>query len=346
MIFGSEGERRFAAALLVAPAALPHIGYLFAQPDVTLYILVLPCLALLLRATPEIAALVTCPLCCLGLLAHEAFCLMFYPLIAAVLLHPCVRRRLRWIAAVAHVLVVSAVFAAILHWGKLKVSPDVLLAEAQSRTNVGVQRQVYDVMASTLAQQRERVHLMYSADVMRVLGITLVLSAPYFVLLTRLLHGAMRTAGYRPLQIATTQALFLSPLLLCTLGHDTTRWIGAMCLDATLFVLYLYLADTRDGCVRRYFAGLGARPILRAVADVSDRGRAVWSDWPAHRQRTLPGVEWAVDQIGRDLSSDRTGSLRPLKIRVQQACATHPFAGAQGDSSRWARKYVCPTRRG
>ncbi len=260
VIFGSEAESRFAGALLVAPAALPHIGYLFAQPDVTLYILVLLCLALLLRATPGMAALVTCPLCCLGLLAHEAFCLMFYPLIAAVLLHLCVRRRLRWIAAVAHVLVVSAVFAAILHWGKLKVSSDAMLAEAQSRTNVGVQRQLYDVMASTLAQQWALVHRMYSADVVRVLGLTLVLSAPYFVLLTRLLNGAMRSAGCRPLQIASTWVLFLSPLLLCALGHDTTRWIGAICLDATLFVLYLYLEDTRDGSVRRYLLAWAQGP--------------------------------------------------------------------------------------
>jgi hypothetical protein len=260
MLFGSPPECRLAAVLLSAPALLPHLGFIFEQPDVTLYLLLMGCMALFLRARPATAAAGSCALCCVALLAHEAFCLMFYPLVVAILWHLCVRRRLPWLAAVAHVLMVSAVFFAVMHWGKLKISPDMLLREAQARTNVGIERQAYDVMASGLAQQRALVHTMYSPYVLRVLAVTLMLSGPYFVLLWRLLHGAMRNGGFGRVQRLGTAMLFLSPLLLFSLGHDTTRWIGAMCTDATLFVLYLYLTEPHDSLTNRFLRDWASGP--------------------------------------------------------------------------------------
>jgi hypothetical protein len=213
-----------------------------------------------------VAAVATCPLCCLALLAHEAFCLMFYPLIAAILMQLCWRRRLPWALCVGHGLVFTATFVAVMHWGVLKISPATLLAEAQARTNVGVQSQVYEVMASTLSEQRELVRRMYTPFVWRVLALTLLLSVPYFVLLGRLLWGAMRGAGFGVSQRTLTALLFASPLLLCSLGHDTTRWIGAMCINATLFVLFLYLTEPHDSASRRYLlewaSGAGFVPWL------------------------------------------------------------------------------------
>jgi hypothetical protein len=259
-IFGTPAERRLLAALLSAPALLPHLGYLISQPDVTLYILVLGCIAILIYAAPAFAAVASCGLCCVALFVHEAFCLMFYPLVAAILLHLCARRRLPWAAGVAHVLIVLAVFAAVIHWGTLKVSPDTLLAEAQARTNVGLQRQVFDVMASTLPQQRALVRRLYSPSVIRVLGLTLLLSLPYFTLLAKLLNGATRAARCGRLQRLSTALLFLCPLSLCAFGHDTTRWIGAMCIDATFFVLYLYLTELPESPVRRNLLNWTSRP--------------------------------------------------------------------------------------
>jgi hypothetical protein len=185
---------------------------------------------------------------------------MFYPLIAAMLLDLCERRRLPWAVGVAHILVVGAAFAAVMHWGALKISPDAMLREAQARTDVGVQPQVYDVMASSLAQQRALVRQLYSTGVIRVLAVTLVLSLPYFVLLGRLLDGAMRGAGFGRVRRARTWLLFALPLLLCALGHDTTRWIGAVCIDATLFLLYLYVTRTRNSPARRTLADWACGP--------------------------------------------------------------------------------------
>ena len=199
-------------------------------------------------------------LCCVALLAHEAFSLMFYPLIVAMLFDLCERRRLPWAAGVAHVVVVAAVFVAVMHWGHLKISPEAMLREAQARTDVGVQPQVYDVMASNLAEQRALVRRLYTSGVLRVLEVTLVLSLPYFVLLGRLLNGAMRGAGFGRVRRARSLVLFALPLLLCAMGHDTTRWIGAMCIDATLFVLYLYVTEARDSPARRYLAEWACGP--------------------------------------------------------------------------------------
>jgi hypothetical protein len=255
MLFGAESERRLAVALLSAPALLPHLGFMFEQPDVTLYILLLGCFALFVRTRPWVAAAGSCVLCCIALMAHEAFSLMFYPLIAAILLDLCERRRLPWAAGVVHVLLVGAAFAAVMHWGGLKISPDAMLHEAQARTNVGVERQVYDVMASNLAQQRALVRELYSPVVLRILALTLILSVPYFVLLGRLLDGTMRRLGFGLLRRVRTGMLFALPLLLCMLGHDTTRWIGAACINATLFLLYLYISQARDspaGPARRF----------------------------------------------------------------------------------------------
>ena len=252
LLFGDAAERRFSAALLCAPALLPHIGFLFAQPDVTLYSLLLLCVWLFLRAPIAMALAGSCVLCCAGLLGHEAFSLMFYPLIAAILLDLVVRRRLHWSLALAHVVVFAAAFVAVMHWGTLKVPADTIVAEAQARTNVGIQRQVFDVMASTFNEQQALVRQMYTAGVVRVLIATLVLTGPYLWLMAALVTSALKRANAGQLQRGITVLMFCSPLLLFALGHDTTRWLSAMCIDATLFLFYLYMTEPDDSGARVY----------------------------------------------------------------------------------------------
>lgn len=240
-LFQDRGLTLPAVLLLSAPGTLPHIGYLFAQPDVTMFLLMLLCLWALIQLRPLTAAIVTLPLCCLGLMAHEAFSLMFYPLIAAILLNQARTRRLPWTAAIAHVAVVGAAFVSIVHFGKLKVSPDTILQEATARTDVGIQRQVYDVMASTFAQQQELVHRLYTPGIWQYLILTVCICLPYFWLLSYLLRRCMRAVDAPAWQQVLTGILFVSPLVLCFLGHDFTRWMGAACIDASFFVLYLAL---------------------------------------------------------------------------------------------------------
>jgi len=250
MLFGNAAERRFAAALLCAPALLPHIGFLFAQPDVTLYILLLVCVWLFMRSPLTVAAVASCAMCCVALLVHEAFSLMFYPLVAAMLLHLVLRGRLHWAVAVAHVAVFAAAFVAVMHWGTLTVSADTILAEAQARTDVGIQRQVFDVIASSFGEQEALVRRMYSPSVLRSLAATVLLTAPYLWLLARLVDRVLKAANAGRVQRGLTIAMFASPLLLFALGHDTTRWISAMCIDATLFLFFVYY-KTEPGSAAR-----------------------------------------------------------------------------------------------
>lgn len=232
-----------AVLLLSAPGTLPHIGYLFAQPDVTMFLLMLLCIWAFLQLSPLAATLITLPLCCIGLMAHEAFSLMFYPLIAAILLNLARTRRLPWAVAIAHVASVAAVFIAIVHFGKLKVSPDTILQEGLARTNVGIQRQVYDVMASTFAQQQTLVHQLYTPGIWQLLILTVCIALPYFWLMAHLLRRSMWAATMPLWQQACNGIAFLSPLVLCFLGHDFTRWIGAACIDVSVFTLYLALTS-------------------------------------------------------------------------------------------------------
>jgi hypothetical protein len=266
LLFGDPQARLLAAVLLSAPALLPHIGVLFAQPDVTLYILLLLALWAFLRLPPIPAAFASTALACLGLLAHEAFSLAFYPLLVAILFDLCRRKRLPWLIAALQVALTAAAFLAILHFGKLKVSPDLILADAAARTPVPLQRQVFDVMASTFADQRALVRHFYSfPDLQILLAITALLSIPYFALLLSLLRrSAHARAAHQParrLDLTVQLLLFALPLSLCYLGHDVSRWIAASAIDATLFLCFLALTDPAARTSLRSWAE-GPRPFL------------------------------------------------------------------------------------
>ena len=68
LLFGTAQDRMLGAVLFAAPALLPHIGALFAQPDVTLYLLLLASLAAFLHLSSATAAFISSALACLGML--------------------------------------------------------------------------------------------------------------------------------------------------------------------------------------------------------------------------------------------------------------------------------------
>jgi hypothetical protein len=261
LLFGTTQDRMLAAVLLSAPAMLPHLGYLFEQPDVTLYLLLLAALAALLGLPAIAGSLVATALACVALLAHEAFSLAFFPLIAAILWDRCRRKALPWSVAVFEIALVLAAFLAVVHFGRLKVAPSVLLAEAALRTSVPLQRQVFDVMASSFTEQRALVSSFYRGGLMLLYGLTLVLSIPYFYLLAGLLRRAGRSRGYSRIDGVMLTFLFVLPMSLCYLGHDVSRWISACAIDATLFLCYLALSDAAVRGVLRSWA-TGPRPFV------------------------------------------------------------------------------------
>lgn len=261
LFFGSLEDRTLAAVLFAGPALLPHLGFLFAQPDVTLYLLLLAAVAATFRFPPIAGAFVSTALACIALLGHEAFSLAFYPLLLAILWDKSRRSVLPRSIAILQPALVFVVFVTILYFGKLKVSPAVLLADAARRTVVPLQPQVFEVMASTFAQQRALVSHFYSGGLLVLLGLTLLVSVPYFALLVYLLRRATAALGYRALDGAVLAVLFLTPMTLCYLGHDVSRWISACAIDATLFLCYLTLANDAVQTSLRSWA-TGPRPLL------------------------------------------------------------------------------------
>jgi hypothetical protein len=262
LLFGTAQDRALAAALFAAPALLPHLGVLFAQPDVTLYLLLLLTLAAFLYLPAVTAAFASTALACLGLLCHEAFSLAFYPLIAAILWDLCRHKRLRWILAALQVALVLAAFLVIVHFGKLKVPVSVILADAARRSSVPIQRQLFDVMASTYSEQRALVAHFYRFRNMQILYLlTILVSLPYFALLIALLRRTARARSESTQDISVRIVLFALPLTLCYLGHDVSRWIAACAIDATLFLSYVALTDARARDTLRSWA-TGPRPFL------------------------------------------------------------------------------------
>lgn len=261
LFFGSLEDRTLAAVLFAGPALLPHLGFLFAQPDVTLYLLLLAAVAATLKFPPIAGAFASTAFSCIALLGHEAFSLAFYPLLLAILWDKTRRSVLpRRIAMVQPVLVLL-VFVTILHFGKLKVSPAVILADAARRTEVPLQPQVFEVMASTFAQQRALVSHFYSAGLLLLFGLTLLISMPYFVLLVNLLRRATAVLGYSAIDGTLLALLFITPMTLCYLGHDVSRWISACAIDATLFLGYLTIANDAVRSSLRTWA-TGPRPFV------------------------------------------------------------------------------------
>jgi len=180
-----------------------------------------------------------------GLLLHEAFALMFYPLVlglAADLVH---RRRLKASWMGIHLALVFAVFVAVIHFGKLAGTPEQWVAHAQQRTDMHVDGTVFLVLQCTLRQQIDFVRHLYTAQVLGSILLTLGLSIPYGIILWRLVRTACIFRGYSMAHTRWMLVIFAAPLALSLLGHDVMRWVSAMCINVSLYLLLVYRSTPR-----------------------------------------------------------------------------------------------------
>jgi hypothetical protein len=265
ILFGSIPERRFAAFLLAAPAFLPHMGYMDGELDSFLYIALLLG-ALALMRLPKLAGLaVATAFSIVGLLMHEGFALMFYPLILVLALDLVHSRQLKagWVAA--HLAVVVACFVAIVHFGALPGTPEQWIAEAQQRTDMPIEGTVFLVLHFTLKQQLEFVRHLYSARVVGSILMTLVICIPYFFILRRLLSKTFDARGYSAGHRLLVVLLFACPLALTVLGHDVMRWISALCINVSLYLLLVYRSMPQEKGSQSVLTGWTAAPAYAAT---------------------------------------------------------------------------------
>ncbi|MBV8113687.1 MAG: hypothetical protein JO300_03030 [Silvibacterium sp.] len=245
ILFGDLAERRLAAFLLAAPAFLPHMAFMAGELDNFLYLAILIGAFALMRFDNLLGLAIATAATIVGLMIHEGFALMFYPLIlalAADLIHRG-RLRLQWVSV--HFIVILAAFLAIIYFGKLPGEPTQWIAAAQQRTDMRVDGTVFLVLKLSWREQLNFVRHLYTPKVVGSILLTLALSIPYGVVLWRLVRTA---CIYRRYSITHTRLLlfvFAAPLTLSLLGHDVVRWLSAMCINVSLYLLLIYQTTTR-----------------------------------------------------------------------------------------------------
>jgi hypothetical protein len=262
-LFGSVQERALAAFLLAGPALLPHFAYLSGDLDSLLYCCAVLAVAAFLQMPGTLATFCAAALSIVALLIHEAFLLLFYPLLLAIMIDLCRRHRLRAGIVLAQLVVVVIAMLAILHYGKWSVPHPEYLAAAQRRTDMPLEGTVFLVLSNTLQQQLRFVAALYDKRLIAGVLLSCLVSLPYFAVLVWLLRGTLAARGYATRSRWTLLLLLCAPLLLLPLGHDVMRWVAAVCVNISLFLLYLY--RTGGPAEQSALTGWTANPLYGAL---------------------------------------------------------------------------------
>ena len=268
VLFGTLNERRFAAFLLAAPAFLPHMSYMAGEMDNFLYLSLLLAAWPLTRLSNYLGLVIATVFTCISLAMHEGFILMFYPLILALLIELLHRRVLKPLWVGLHGATVAVCFFCILKFGKLAASQSQSFAEAQRRTDMPIESTVFLAVHNSLTEQVHFALGHYSYLLLRGIAFTLLLCIPYGLVLWRLLSGNLKSRGYSSFLRRGVWLLFFMPLLLIPLGHDAMRWTAALCINISLYVLFLYQMDSRSGRKEEAFSALAtwnANPAIAAT---------------------------------------------------------------------------------
>jgi hypothetical protein len=263
-LFGTLEERSFAAFLLAAPALLPHLAYLSGDLDSVLYICTVLALGAFLAMSANAAVVCAIALSFVALLIHEAFLLLFYPLLLAIMVDLCRRHRLGRGLIIAQFVVVAIAFFAILHFGKWSIPHPEYLVAAQQRTDMPLEGTVFLVLSNTLQRQLQFVAVLYTKQLIAGVLLSCLVSLLYFAMLVWLMQGALAVRGYTDRSRWSLLLLLCAPLLLLPLGHDVMRWVSAVCINVSLFLLYLY-STASESDERRPLTDWTATPLYPAM---------------------------------------------------------------------------------
>jgi hypothetical protein len=233
------GKAALFSFLLSGPAMLPHLAYHSGFLDNPLLILLVLAMFILRWSGTWIAVAVITLLCILGLLIHEAFLLMFYPLVLLLMIIRCKERRLRSVVLAAHLLIIAAAFLVIEVRGKLAISADSYLNYLQSRTDLYIPPDFVRVW--NLPISRMPATILHSMPLRLLAGtlIALLTSIPYFCALKTCVALTIRAPGTRQLTLPLTTATLCMPLLLVFVATDVMRWVSAACINVSLYVLWI-----------------------------------------------------------------------------------------------------------
>ncbi len=263
-LFGTLEERSLAAFLLAAPALLPHLAYLSGDLDSVLYICAVLAVGAFLAMPAAVAIAFSIVLSIVALLVHEAFVLLFYPVILAIMIDQGRRHRLRAAWSSRSSLSSPSPSSQSSTSANGPFPHPEYLAAAQQRTNMPLEGTVFFVLSNTLQQQLHFVAALYTKQLIAGVLLSCLVSLPYFATLIWLIQSALAVRGYSNKSRWGLLLLLCAPLLLLPLGHDAMRWVSAICINISLFLLYLY-STASEPAERRTLTAWTATPLYPAM---------------------------------------------------------------------------------
>jgi hypothetical protein len=172
--------------------------------------------------------------CAAGVLTHESFLLVGFPLIAAMLLIERVPRVTMLLGLGSAILVLTVLVQAV---GHPSLGLEQYMLQAASRTDTHINAEAFELL---YFQPRENLayllqHYSSVSTVVRLLA-GLIAPVPYFVMLRDLYKAA---SGARQLssrvQVGVYACLF-APLILAVVGFDVLRWVSIVCLNCSMLI--------------------------------------------------------------------------------------------------------------
>lgn len=228
------------AFLLSGPGFLPHVAACAAFLDNLLLIVLLTCIVILRKWQGAGAWIAITALSALSLLVHEAFVLLYYPVILVLLLDEMKDGRLGRKVLALHLAVVLGVLALVLTAGRLDVPAQQFNAYLRSRTDLPLEENNLMVRALQFSLIENWAYLAEVYTMPRfVVGQSVVIlsAAPYFVALAVLLSQSMSHRGSSSRRFWITASILCAPVLLMLVGHDVVRWTAIACLNVSIYIV-------------------------------------------------------------------------------------------------------------
>lgn len=259
---GSVGAWLFALVAASHSATLSNVFYDLGRFDHIGLLILLGCLTSLAHGTPGLRLALVPVACAVGLLVHEAFALMFVPLIFAAWEYE--EGRARRGARVVCLAGLAAFTWVIGTYGRMTELPmDEYIRHLDARQSISIVEGSVFVLYSDFQQSVSgTVGTIWDTwYLVNHVGM-LVLLLPSFIFLWRLGHRVAAKEGVlgRPAKLVLAAAF--TPLLLYPLGWDSSRWWAISLTNLFIALSYLWM---RDGSTRALEAAIERKPVLVAA---------------------------------------------------------------------------------
>jgi hypothetical protein len=251
-IFHSTQRSILFSFLLSGSGVLPHLSFISGFLDVPMFALLTMSLILLRRSTSFISIISVGLLSVFGILMHEAYFLMFYPLLLAIYITDTRLNRDAFIWPAVSTMIVVAAFILTIKYGNLKVDPQVYFDIARLRTDIKLNKDAFFVNNNSFGNQLSYLVNQYDIKSISGISLTLLTSLPYLFALYTILLMLLKIISKIP-NLKTEYGSYIltsilsAPILLTFIGHDVMRWVSAACINISLFVAYHIARGEDDG---------------------------------------------------------------------------------------------------